>query len=591
MALTERSQSAAFGPPSAELRAVVVVPARDEEQRIGACLDALATQVEIDPVAYEVIVVLDACGDGTEDQVELARRRWPQLRLLILPGPGRGAGPARATGMDVGCARLESVGGGAGLLATTDADSVVAPDWIARQLEAVGAGAEAIGGEILLDPGEAERLPGAAIRGRDADLVERIRLAQSRGPAEHAHFAGASIGLTPGAYRRAGGMGWLAALEDQELEDRLVAAGIAIHRPRPVRVTTSARTDGRAERGLALDLALADWLEKRSYAGGDYALERLLAAKRSSVAVILPAREVATTIGPTLDRLLPLRGAGLVDELLVVDADSTDGTAAIARKRGAEVVSESALAPELGPCLGKGDAMWRAAGAVTSDLLVFLDADSADFQTGFLTGLLGPIMLDPELKLVKGAFRRPFARGGAVHDDEGGRVTELVARPLLNLHFPALVGFVQPLAGEIAIERDLFRRLAVPVGYGVEIAMLVDCLRLVGLDALAQVDLGSRQNRHQSLRALSAMAVEVMVAIERRESGAARPDTASFRPRPIADRPPEKWRLRCDERPPLATSQSQARFDRTRRAGRGDPPIDDPGPSYPFRDSPLPGKA
>ena len=99
------------------------------------------------------------------------------------------------------------------------------------------------------------------IRGRDADLVERTRLAQSRGPAEHAHFAGASIGLTPRAYRRAGGMGWLAALEDQELEDRLAAAGVAIHRPRPVRVTTSARTDGRAERGLALDLALADWLE------------------------------------------------------------------------------------------------------------------------------------------------------------------------------------------------------------------------------------------------------------------------------------------------------------------------------------------
>jgi glucosyl-3-phosphoglycerate synthase len=539
MAVSERAQAAAFGPPAAGLRAIVVVPARDEEERVGACLDALATQVEIDPAAYEAIVVLDACGDGTEHQVELARRRWPQLRLLTLPGPGRGAGPARAIGMDVACARLESVGRADGLLATTDADSVVAPDWIARQLEAIAAGAEAIGGEILLDAGEAEYLPSAVIRGRDADLVERTRLAQSRGPAEHAHFAGASIGLTPGAYRRAGGMGWLAALEDQELEDRLVAAGVAIHRPRPVRVTTSARTDGRAERGLALDLALADWLGKRSYAGGDYGLERLLAAKRSSVAVIVPAREVAGTIGPTLDGLLPLRDAGLVDELLVVDADSADGTAAIARERGAEVVGESTLAPELGPCLGKGDAMWRAAGAVESDLLVFLDADSADFQPDFLTGLLGPILLDPELKLVKGAFHRPFARGGEVHDGEGGRVTELVARPLLNLHFPALAGFVQPLAGEIAIARDLFRRLAVPVGYGVEIAMLIDCLRLAGLDALAQVDLGTRQNRHQSLRALSAMATEVMVAVERREAG---PSGSA-----------EKWRLRCDERPPLVT--------------------------------------
>jgi len=154
------------------------------------------------------------------------------------------------------------------------------------------------------------------------------------------------------------------------------------------------------------------------------------------------------------------------------------------------------------------------------------------------------------LKLVKGSFRRPLALNGSVHDGEGGRVTELVARPLINLHFPALAGFVQPLAGEIAIERDLFRRLSVPVGYGVEIAMLIDCLRLAGLDALAQVDLGTRQNRHQSLRALSAMAVEVMVAVERRTGAAPRPGTTSFRPRPKLGGGEENGRLRCEERPP-----------------------------------------
>ncbi len=591
MAVSEGRRPAAFGPSPTDLRAVVVVPARDEEQRIGACLDALATQVEIEPGAYETIVVLDACGDGTEREVEAARRRWPALRLLTLPGPGRGAGPARATGMDVACARLESIGRVDGLLATTDADSVVAPDWISRQLEAIAAGAEAIGGEILLDPGEAERLPAAVIRGRDADLVERTRLAQRRGPAEHAHFAGASIGLTPRAYRRAGGMGWLAALEDQELEDRLAESGIPIHRPGPVRVTTSARTDGRAERGLALDLALADWLTARSYDGGEYELRQLLAAKRSSVAVVLPAREVAATIGPILDRLVPLRDAGLVDELLVVDADSSDGTAAIAGERGVEAVSESALAPELGPCLGKGDAMWRAAATVESELLVFLDADSADFQPGFLTGLLGPILLDPALKLVKGAFHRPLARGGSVHAGEGGRVTELVARPLLNLHFPALAGFVQPLAGEIAIERDLFRQLAVPVGYGVEIAMLIDCLRLVGLDALAQVDLGTRQNRHQSLRALSAMAVEVMVAVERRSGAPTRPEAASFRPRPGDDGAAERWRLHCEERPPLATATVEKPGLALDEERVQVVPIDDPRPIDPPRDLPLPGKA
>jgi glucosyl-3-phosphoglycerate synthase len=548
MELSPRIEPGALDPPFSRLAAVVVVPARDEEERIGACLEALAAQEEIEPDEYEVIVVLDACSDGTGAVVEEARLRWPGLSVLI--GPGRGAGPARATGMDVACARLETIGKADGLLATTDADSVVAGDWIARQLEALAAGAEAIGGEVLLDAGEAERLPGNVIRRREADLVERARLARSRGPADHAHFSGASLGLTPRAYRRAGGMGGLVALEDQELEDRLATAGVAIHRLRPVRVVTSARTDGRAERGLAQDLALSEWTAKRSYRSSDYGIGRLLAAKRSSVAVVLPAREVATTIGPIVDRLLPLRDAGLLDELLVVDADSADGTAAIATERGANVASESALAAHLGPCLGKGDAMWRAAQTVESNLLVFLDADTADFSESFLTGMLGPILVDPSLKLVKGSFRRPLALNGSLQDGEGGRVTELVARPLLNLHFPALGGFVQPLAGEIAIERDLFRRLSVPVGYGVEIAMLIDCLRLVGLDALAQVDLGGRQNRHQSLRALSAMAFEVVVAVERRTGAVARPATASFRPRPGEDGETETWRLRCEERPP-----------------------------------------
>lgn len=552
MELSLRPKSSSPPPPAATLRASVVVPARDEEERIGACLDALATQVGVEPGAYEVIVVLDACADGTGEAVDAARARWPQLALWTLPGPGRGAGPARAVGMDAACARLESVGRGDGLLASTDADSTAAPDWLARQLEALAGGAEAIGGEILLDPIDSRALPAGVLRRREDDLAARTRLASRRGPAEHAHFSGASLGLTPRAYRRAGGLGRLAALEDQQLEDRLAAAGVRIHRLRPVRVTTSARTDGRAERGLARDLALESWVAERSYRGEDYSPAQLLEAKRGSVAVVLPAREVAATIGPILDRLQRFLAVGLVDRLLVVDADSADGTAALAREHGVEVVSESSLAAELGPCRGKGDAMWRAAAALEEDLIVFLDADTTGFEAGFLTGMLGPILLEPGVRLVKGAFRRPLAVDGILVDGEGGRVTELVARPLLNLHFPLLTGFIQPLAGEIAIDRDLFRRLTVPVGYGVEIAMLIDCLELAGLEALAQVDLGVRQNRHQGLRALSAMAFEVMAAVERRTGGPERPDTARFRPRPEgSDGERETWRLAVEERPPL----------------------------------------
>jgi glucosyl-3-phosphoglycerate synthase len=543
--------TAALPPPADTVRAVVVVPAHNEEARIGRCLEALAGQTEVDRDVYEVIVVLDGCDDGTADAVEVARERFAATALHVIPGPQRGAGAARAAGMDVGCARLESLGRHDGLLASTDADSWVAADWIARQLEAIGTGVEAIGGEVLLDPDEAAALPDGVLARRDLDLTARTRAAAARGPAEHAHFSGASLGVTPRAYRRAGGMAWMAALEDQELEDRLAGAGVAIHRLRPVSVTTAARTDGRAERGLARDLELARWLETRRYDGASFPLDQLLAAKATTVAVILPARECASTIGPILDAVAPLYAAGLLDELLVVDADSPDGTAAVAREHGARVVSESALAAGLGPCRGKGDAMWRAAAATDAELLVYLDADSLDFDPLLLTGLLGPILLDPTVGLVKGTFRRPFALGESIREGEGGRVTELVARPLLNLHFPSLSGFAQPLAGEVAIRRDLFERLSVPVGYGVEIAMLIDVLGLLGLDGLAEVDLGARQNRHQSLRALSAMAGEVMVALERRTGAAPRPDSPAFRPRPEPGAPPELWRLRCEERPPL----------------------------------------
>lgn len=541
---------AALPPPGADVRAVVVIPAHDEEERIGRCLAALAAQVEVEPQEFEIVVVLDACTDNTAVVVD-ATRAGPAIHVVA--GPGQGAGPARATGMDVGCARLESLGRCDGLLASTDADSTVAPDWIARQLEAIAAGAEAIGGEVILDPDEAAALPPSVLAGREADLAARTRAAAARGPAEHAHFSGASLGVTPRAYRQAGGMAWMAALEDQELEDRLHAAGVQIHRLRPVSVVTAARTEGRAERGLARDLELGRWLAERRYEGSSFSLADLLEAKTASIAAILPTRECGGTIGPILDRLAPLREAGLVDELLVVDADSADGTAAIARERGARAVDESRLRPQLGPGRGKGDAMWRAAGATSADLLVFIDADTVDFDPGFLTGLVGPMLLDPALALVKGTFQRPLALGDTVSAGEGGRVTELVARPLLNLHFPALAGFTQPLAGEIAIRRDLFQQLSVPVGYGVEIAMLIDALALVGLDALAEVDLGARQNRHQSLRALSAMAAEVMVAVERRTGGPPRPSSPTFRPRPEAAAGREVWRLRCEERPPLAS--------------------------------------
>ncbi|CAN5233730.1 hypothetical protein BH24ACT23_BH24ACT23_08940 [soil metagenome] len=504
--------------PPAALRASVVVPARDEAELIGRCLDALGAQKGIEHAEYELLVVLDACVDTSAAEVARAADRYPELRLFAIEGPGRGAGYARARGMDLACERLERVGMERGLIASTDADTHVAGDWLASQLRALDHGADAVGGLIELGRDSADLDP-AVLAIRERELRERTELARASGPAVHAHFSGASLGVTPYAYRLAGGMAPRAALEDEELGRRIAAAGIPIHRIDEVRVTTSARRGGRAHRGLARDLEVRDWWTRRTYQHTDFPLEQLLAAKTCTVSVVLPAREVGKTIGAILDRILPLERAGLIDELLVVDGSSRDSTRSECHGRGVQVLDESQICVDLGRCRGKGDAMWRAASVTEGDVIAYLDGDTADFTPAFVSGLLGPILTDPDVTLVKGKFRRSFTDSNGGRPDEGGRVTELAARPLLNLHYPALAGFAQPLAGETAISRDLLEQLSIPVGYGVEIAMLIDAYELAGLDALAQVDLGHRQNDHQPLRALSAMAYQVLAAVERRVRG------------------------------------------------------------------------
>ena len=288
-------------------------------------------------------------------------------------------------------------------------------------------------------------------------------------------------------------------------------------------------------------------------------MERLLAAKRESIAVVLPAREVAATIDPIARCIADLRAAGLIDEALAIDSASADRTVEIASAAGLTVVQENDIASEYGPAQGKGDAMWRALRVVRSDIVAYLDADTEDFHAGFVLGLLGPLICEPEIQFVKGCFERPFRdgaqSGSTPRAGEGGRVTELLARPLLNLHAPELAVFDQPLAGEVAARRELLVRLPFSVGYGVEIAMLIDAWRAVGLDGLAQVDLGVRQNAHQPLRELSAMAYAVLAAASRRFLGSEFADahvssTLALPPQDL-DAPMELRRVPIEERPPL----------------------------------------
>jgi glucosyl-3-phosphoglycerate synthase len=264
-----------------------------------------------------------------------------------------------------------------------------------------------------------------------------------------------------------------------------------------------------------MSMRARSWHQSHSYSHSEFPPERLAAERAATVSVCLPARNEAATIGPILEQLLPLVGDGVVDQIVVVDK-STDGTAEIARRLGAEVHDQDALAPELGPVLGKGDAMWRALPVLSGEVICFLDADSEEFGPHFACGLLGPLLCEPGIAFVKGFYRRPFRIGEATLPDGGGRVTELTARPLLNLFYPELAAVEQPLAGEVAARRDLLERLPFVTGYGVDIGLLIDAYELAGLDALAQVDLDVRQNAHQPLRDLGPMAYAVLQAVSSR---------------------------------------------------------------------------
>jgi glucosyl-3-phosphoglycerate synthase len=267
--------------------------------------------------------------------------------------------------------------------------------------------------------------------------------------------------------------------------------------------------------------SIETWFERRSYDHGRFAGKEALARRKRelglSLSIVLPAREVAATIGDIIDEIRAAGwGTGLVDELFVIDAGSHDGSAQIAARRGAEVHLESDLMSRFGPALGKGDAMWRALSVARGDIVMYLDADTTDFGGHFVHGLLGPLLEHPELRFVKAAYSRPSRKGGAAEMEGSGRVTELMARPLFNLFYPDLTGFVQPLAGELAARRELLSSIPFFTGYAVETGMLIDVLEAAGLDAMAQVDLGTRTNRNQGLHALSRMSYEVLLAVEAR---------------------------------------------------------------------------
>ena len=276
---------------------------------------------------------------------------------------------------------------------------------------------------------------------------------------------------------------------------------------------------------------MLDTFEHTDFHAGD-----LASLKQGKVSVVIPTRNCAGTIAQTVAELLLLSESGLIDQILVVDADSADGTAATANNAGAEVVSENELVPSAGPVRGKGDAMWRSLVAAEGEVILFIDGDIADFGRHYVTGMLGPIIRHPQKQFIKGCYTRPFRQHESEQPAGGGRVTELTARPLLAATVPELGGFAQPLAGEVAARRELLASIPFHTGYGVEIAMLVEVWDRVGIEGMAQVDLGTKRNAHQSLAALNGMAGEVIAGLAETLARLGRTDLGSIRPAPGAAR-------------------------------------------------------
>jgi glucosyl-3-phosphoglycerate synthase len=303
-----------------------------------------------------------------------------------------------------------------------------------------------------------------------------------------------------------------------------------------------------------MDHRAREWFARRTSSAADWPLDRVVAAKAGTrVSVVIPARNEEASVGEVVRMIRAelMTGAGLVDELVVMDSLSEDATAEVARDAGAAVYSVVDVAPELGVRAGKGEALWKSLFVATGDVLVFIDADLTEWGTHFVTGLLGPLLTDPAVLLAKGFYDRVLDLGTGV-SAEGGRVTELVARPWLALHRPELAAVVQPLAGEWAIRRSLFETLSTPVGYGVEIATLLDTAAGHGVDAVAQVDLGSRGHKHQSLHDLGAMAVELLAVAHRRLTGEPGADLAVL-DRLGRDRTWVEREVATAERPPAVT--------------------------------------
>ena len=288
------------------------------------------------------------------------------------------------------------------------------------------------------------------------------------------------------------------------------------------RAETLAAADRAAEESRAIPARVERWFAEANFHHSEFAdLRRLVALKEKqglTVSLVLPTLNEAETIGPIVTRAIRemVDRVPLLDEVLVIDSASTDTTREIAAAAGARVVQHPDVLERYGSFRGKGEALWKSLYETSGDIVVWADTDVRNWHHRMVYGTLGPLLVESRLQYVKGYYQRPIVEAGILTEGGGGRVTELVARPLINLFFPELSGFIQPLAGEYAGRRSLLEQLPFFTGYAVEIGHLIDTAEKAGLDGLGQVDLERRVHRNQELEGLSKMSFVILQAVMKR---------------------------------------------------------------------------
>lgn len=264
------------------------------------------------------------------------------------------------------------------------------------------------------------------------------------------------------------------------------------------------------------------WFAENTFHSSEFSSLRSLVDLKerhgTSISLALPTLNEERTVGKIVSTIKKqlMERFPLIDEFIVIDSTSEDRTVEIVTNLGIRVVNHADILPKQGSYHGKGEALWKSLHATSGDILVWIDSDITGFNPKFVYGLLGPLLTEPHLGFVKGFYRRPLNLGSHVSTTGGGRVTELTARPLINLFYPQLSGLVQPLAGEMAGRRNVLESVPFFTGYGVETGLLIDILQRFGLRSIAQTDLEVRVHRNQSLLSLSKMAFAIVQVVIKR---------------------------------------------------------------------------